>query len=139
MTLDLSIDLKSMSIIVAPYHTVEQAAFLVMGLAASPHMVWMRSRKRRLPSTISNNPRLRRIAAEKVYRGLHKQRKETGRVARQLLERIADKETIQGFARINSRALFQSAQGDNTLDCVVKQGRIGFGIHLPYQMDKRTV
>ena len=37
MTLDLSIDLKSMSIIVALYHTVEQAAFPVMGLAASPH------------------------------------------------------------------------------------------------------
>ena len=38
MTLDLSIHLKSMPIIVAPYLTVEQAAFPVMGLAASPHI-----------------------------------------------------------------------------------------------------
>jgi len=37
MTPDLSIDLKSMFIIVAPYLTVEQAAFTLMGLAASPH------------------------------------------------------------------------------------------------------
>jgi len=32
MTLDLSIDLKSMSVIVAPHLTVEQAAFPLMGL-----------------------------------------------------------------------------------------------------------
>jgi len=37
MTLDVSIVLKSMSIIVAPYLTAEQATFPVMGLAASPH------------------------------------------------------------------------------------------------------
>jgi hypothetical protein len=37
MTLDLSIHLKSTSIIVAPYLTVEQAAFPLMGLATSPH------------------------------------------------------------------------------------------------------
>jgi len=36
-TLELSIHLKSMSIIVAPYLTVEQAVLPVMGLAASPH------------------------------------------------------------------------------------------------------
>jgi hypothetical protein len=34
---DLSIHLKFMSIIVAPYFTVEQAAIPVMGLAASRH------------------------------------------------------------------------------------------------------
>ncbi len=33
-----SIHLKSMSIIVAPYLTVEQAAFPLMGLEASPHI-----------------------------------------------------------------------------------------------------
>ena len=64
------------------------------------------------------------LLGKRLGEGCIKQREETSGVPGQLLERIADKETIQDLARIKLRTLSQSAQRDNTLDGIVQHRQI---------------
>ena len=81
MTPDLSIDLKSMSIIVAPYLTVEQAAFPVMGLAASPHRF-----EKDLVAPSSWNPEVDTGLGKIVLRCMEKNPAKRYATARELLD-----------------------------------------------------
>ena len=83
MTLDLSIHLKSMSIIVAPYVTVLQAAFPVMGLAASPHRF-----EKDLVAPSSWNPEVDTGLGKIVLRCMEKNPAKRYATARELLDAL---------------------------------------------------